>query len=70
MFVISWKPSFILGSLNLDAKLEKAECGRIGRFSGLNVPVARALTVSLCSHSFVEAVKKTHLAGMPNFLAS
>ena len=57
MFVISWKPSFILGSLNLDAKLEKAECGRIDRFSGLNVPAARALTVSLCSHSLVEAAK-------------
>jgi NhaP-type Na+/H+ and K+/H+ antiporter len=58
------------GSLNLAANPAKAECGRIERFSGLKDPMAKALTVSLCSHSFAGALKYTHLMGILSFLAS
>lgn len=60
----------MFGSLNLAANPANAECGRIERFSGLEDPMAKALTVSLCSHSFAGAVKYTHLMGILSFLAS
>ena len=58
-----------MGSLNLEAKPAKAECGSIDRFSGLNTPPVSALTVSLCSQSFGGAVKYTQRIGTWAFKA-
>ena len=61
-------PSVILGSRYLEAKLVKAECGRMFRFSGFITPVFNARKVSLCSQSFAGAVKWTQCTGIFAFL--
>ena len=67
---ISWKPSCISGSRNLNMKLENAERGRMDRFSGFNIPSFNARTVSLCSGRLAGAVKRMQRMGILNFRAS
>lgn len=67
--VMSWKPSFICGGLNLLAKPVNAILGKICLDSGFNV-VFSARTALLCSQTWRGVLNHTQRIEMPNFLAS